>query len=445
MTSLLRRVRQRLRATATVLLHGPGGLPGPRPAKRLGEASGPAGRRRFVVQKHGSAEAIAGRHPAFEAAGVMPPRAARARFARALSTDLTSWHALQELSSTDPDQPVTLPHRIDEWAEDDPLLGFATGFYRAHLVGPGSSADHVVAAALSGTPSYGLATTVADLPERVRDLVTIVQGVADLRDRVLPLLFQDELFDRASLQARRRAARRFAVTDSSMSMVSAVIPTNRPHQIANVLANIGRQRHPVELILVLHGLDLDEDDLREQAKLAGVLQLAVVNADAAVTLGTCMNLGVDAASGNYVAKMDDDNYYGPEFLGDLVDAAACSGADIVGKWAHFVWLRSSGAVVLRYPDAEYRRERRVQGGSMLFSTDVVRSLRFSDIPRAVDSDILDRAVDLGYRIYSADRYNYVSVREGDSSQHTWQVTDATFFTRRGTLLFYGDPTEHVDV
>ncbi|WP_420111367.1 glycosyltransferase family 2 protein [Pseudactinotalea sp.] len=444
MTSLLRRARQRLRATATVLLHGPGGLSGPRLATRFGEAAGPAGRRRLVVQKHDSAEAITGRHPAFEAAGVAPPRAARDRFARALSTDLTWWHALQEPSSTDPEQPVSVPHRIDEWAESDPLLGFATGFYRAHLVGPGSSADHVVAAALSGTPSYGLATTVADLPETVRDLVTIVDGVADLRDRVLPLLFQDELSDRSSLLVRRRATRHLAATEPA-PLVSVVVPSNRPHQMANVFANVGRQRHPVELVLVLHGIDLDENDLRERANQAGVTRLVIVPADVSLTLGLCMNLGIEAASGSYVAKVDDDNYYGPEFVGDLVDAVACSGADIVGKWAHFVWLRSSGAVVLRYPDAEYRRERRVQGGSMLFSTDVVRSLRFSDIPRAVDSDILDRALERGYRIYSADRYNYVSVRGTDVSQHTWQASDASFFTKRGSLVFYGDPAAHVSV
>ena len=117
----------------------------------------------------------------------------------------------------------------------------------------------------------------------------------------------------------------------------------------------------------------------------------------------------------------------------------------MGKWAHYVWLRSSGAVVLRYPDAEHSYQRRIQGGSMLFDGDVVRALGFSDIPRAVDSDILDRAIAEGVKIWSADRFNFVSVRGDDRTAHTWTVADDTFFTAAGSLAFFGDPRTHVEV
>ena len=147
----------------------------------------------------------------------------------------------------------------------------------------------------------------------------------------------------------------------------------------------------------------------------------------------------------YIAKMDDDNIYGPRYLSDLLAAFAYTDAGIVGKWAHYVWLRSTGAVVLRYPDSEHRYERRIQGGSMLFAGDVAREVRFSDIPRAVDSDILDRSMEQGVRVYSGDRYNYVSVRGDDRHSHTWTVTDSTFLTATGRLLFYGDPTTHVSL
>ncbi|HIZ97476.1 MAG TPA: family 2 glycosyl transferase, partial [Candidatus Janibacter merdipullorum] len=159
----------------------------------------------------------------------------------------------------------------------------------------------------------------------------------------------------------------------------------------------------------------------------------------------CMNLGVDAAGGRFIAKMDDDNIYGARYLSDLLAAFSYTDAGIVGKWAHYVWLRSTGAVVLRYPDAEHRYERRIQGGSMLFAGDVARQVRFSDIPRAVDSDILDRSMAEGVRVYSGDRYNYVSVRGDDRHSHTWTVTDSTFLTATGRLLFYGDPTTHVSL
>jgi len=51
----------------------------------------------------------------------------------------------------------------------------------------------------------------------------------------------------------------------------------------------------------------------------------------------------------------------------------------------------------------------------------------------------------GVSIWSADRYNYVSVRGEDNSAHTWTVEDATFLTASGRLALYGDPRSHVEV
>ena len=73
--------------------------------------------------------------------------------------------------------------------------------------------------------------------------------------------------------------------------VSAIVPTNRAHEIDRVLANLGRQAHDdVELVLVLHGLDLHEADLRARAAEHGVRHLTVVAADSTLTLGACLNL-----------------------------------------------------------------------------------------------------------------------------------------------------------
>ncbi|RNL75513.1 glycosyltransferase family A protein [Nocardioides marmorisolisilvae] len=316
---------------------------------------------------------------------------------------------------------------------------------------------NMLAAAAAGTP----VVSVAGLPQPAGMVVPAPIEAASMRAEVVARLHQPELVDREALQQRRAVlaqhtfGQRAGVLlgaagrpepEPRVPTVSAVVPTNRTHELDNVFANIGRQSHrAVELVLVLHGLDLDEADLRSRARDAGVPELQVIPAPSHLTLGACMNLGIDASSGELVAKMDDDNYYGTHYLGDLVDALRAQGAGIAGKWGHYVWLRSTGAVVLRYPDFENRWVRRIQGGSMLFEGDVVRDLRFGDLPRAVDSDILDRSMAAGVSIWSADRYNYVSVRGEDNSAHTWTVEDATFLTASGRLAFYGDPRSHVEV
>lgn len=326
------------------------------------------------------------------------------------------------------------------------------------LVSTSRTPPHAVAeAALAGTPVLRLATEES-ADERLPGHV--VNDAAALRSEAVALLNQDELVDREGHRLRRSVLRggtyrdRLEVALQAAGLplaprdrsVSFVVPTNREHELDNVLANAARQRDvDLELVLVLHGVEVDESDLRMRGAELGLDNITVVGASSDLTLGACMNLGVDAAQGRFIAKVDDDNYYGPQFAADLVDAFRYTDAQITGKWAHYVWLRSTGAVVLRYPDSEHRYERRVQGGSMMFDRDLVRRVRFSDIPRAVDSDILDRAAAEGARIYSADRYNFVSVRGTDRLSHTWTVDDSTFFTARGDLRFYGDPRPHVDV
>jgi len=89
-------------------------------------------------------------------------------------------------------------------------------------------------------------------------------------------------------------------------------------------------------VRVLHGIDVSSREIRAEARHLGIEHLTIIDADKTQTLGACMNLGVDAADGRYIAKVDDDNYYGRHYLTDLVNAFAYSGAGIVGKWAHYV-------------------------------------------------------------------------------------------------------------
>lgn len=357
---------------------------------------------------------------------------------------------------------ITLPPALAERAADSgasPALGEARVLLDLSATSP-AAAWTTIAAAAAQTPIVGT-RSAADLPAEIEAGIPRVEEPKDLRSELVARINQPELVAREGLLLQRAVlaghtaahrARQVA-TAAGLSVpaiapptVSAVVPTNRTHELDNVFANLGRQDHPaLELVLVLHGLETDDAELRRRAVEAGVAELTIVHADASLTLGACMNLGVDAADGRYIAKMDDDNIYGPRYLSDLLAAFGYTDAGIVGKWAHYVWLRSTGAVVLRYPDAEHRYERRIQGGSMLFAGDIARDVRFSDIPRAVDSDILDRSMAAGVRVYSGDRHNYVSVRGDDRHSHTWTVTDSTFLTSTGRLLFYGDPTTHVSI
>jgi glycosyltransferase involved in cell wall biosynthesis len=198
-------------------------------------------------------------------------------------------------------------------------------------------------------------------------------------------------------------------------------------------------------VLVQHGFEVSESDLTRRAKETGVDELVVRAAGAAVTLGRCMNLGLEAADGEFVAKMDDDNWYGPNYLRDLVRAFSYTDAEVVGKWAHLVHLQGSGATLLRFPEAEHRYVKLVQGGTIVARRSTARQLQFDDLPRRVDTTFLERVTVAGGKVYSSDRFNFVSVRRADADGHTWKITEEQMLAGRADLLFYGEPYAHAEV
>ena len=96
---------------------------------------------------------------------------------------------------------------------------------------------------------------------------------------------------------------------SAQPTVSVIMPTKRPENVTRCLENFANQTHPEkELLLVLNNAGFDVDSIRRQA--AEVPNVRVIHVEGPTTLGDCLNRGVDSASGEYVAKMDDDDYYG---------------------------------------------------------------------------------------------------------------------------------------
>jgi spore maturation protein CgeB len=293
------------------------------------------------------------------------------------------------------------------------------------------------------------------------DTVTVVTDEAEARTAIDTLLADADLRDRLALRAHRRVYDEHLYTHRVESVlasvgvsnagvptpapgVSAIVPTRRPEQLDHVLRTLGRQTHrELQVVLVTHGWEAPRD-VECQARRAGLERVVVLPADSGLTLGACLNLGVDAADGELVAKFDDDNLYFPHYLTDLVRALDFSAAQVAGKWAHHVHLEASGANLLRFEEHEHRYTRLVQGGTLLLRRDLAARLRFEDLPRRVDTTFLEKVRADGGRIYSSDRFNFVSVRRADPAEHTWTISDAELLTRSSRLRAHGDPTSLVE-
>ncbi len=208
--------------------------------------------------------------------------------------------------------------------------------------------------------------------------------------------------------------------------VSVVMSTMRPHLLGFALAQIARQRRvEVEVLLGLHGVPAGHRAVR-RAVGESDLPITVVEAEAATPFGDVLNLAASKASGEYVAKWDDDDWYGPEHLADLLRAKSYAGADIVGTAAEFFYLEPLNVTIRRTDYTSEVWSDHVAGGTILLDRAGFEEIGgFPALPRGVDAGFLKAAHAAGARVYRTHGLGYV-LRRSTSAQHTWRLSLAHF-------------------
>lgn len=204
--------------------------------------------------------------------------------------------------------------------------------------------------------------------------------------------------------------------------VSIITCTKRQDYIMNVFKNYRRQRYPIkELIIVINNDNIQIDfykDMAKQYKNVQVYQLPEKK-----SLGKCLNYAVEKSQYSYIAKFDDDDYYAPYYLTDSIPAFDKSKADIIGKRAHFMYLRGSDMLILRFHLDENRYVSILPGATLIFKRKIFRKVQFADQSIGEDTQFCLDSIAKGYKVYSTDKYNFLAVRRKNSENHTWVIND----------------------
>ncbi|GAB2498634.1 glycosyltransferase family 2 protein [Nocardiopsis aegyptia] len=299
--------------------------------------------------------------------------------------------------------------------------------------GPLAAVRAVAGLAAAGIPlvSGAVPRWAACLGAEVSRIITSVDA---------PALADPQLREEHSIRLRRAALRvhgavarwRGSVSGAlAEPVVSVVLCTRRPEMVGFALRQVARQRGvDVEVVLALHGFGSDALGVREA--LAGFRasgwDLVVWECDPGTVFGSVLNGAIARASGSLVAKMDDDDWYGPDHLADLVLARRYSGADLVGSIASFVYLEPLDLTV-RLPGPTECVFERVAGGTLLTDRRALEEVGgFRALPTSEDSRLLADLRRVGARVHRGHGCNYVLRRT--SSGHTWSVGSG-YFLRHG--------------
>ena len=145
-----------------------------------------------------------------------------------------------------------------------------------------------------------------------------------------------------------------------------------------------------------------------------------------MTLGDCLNFGVEKADGDYIAKMDDDDIYGENYLSDSLLALNFSGADVVGKDSYFCYVESKDVMAIKQPNKDNRYSDFISGGTLVIRKHVFEKVRFHSRNRGEDTNFLKDCKSNRFLIYSSDKYNFIQMRYSNTSAHTWTIEDEEY-------------------
>ena len=242
--------------------------------------------------------------------------------------------------------------------------------------------------------------------------------------------------ERASVAIRREALRHHSagtgrgakhVPGPPGKSISVVLATKRPGSIEHAIAQVNQQGYqPRELVVVLHGELFPSGAERSIRRLAeGPVTLVRVGSEA--SLGKALNAGIEAASGEVITKMDDDDWYGREHLWDLMLALAYSGAELVGKGAEFVYLQEPDLTIRRFVGKAESSNRTLGGGSITMLRSAFDAVDgFRDLAHGEDQAIIDDLLEAGVRRWRTHGYGFLTHRH---QGNTWQAPPGYFLSR----------------
>lgn len=214
--------------------------------------------------------------------------------------------------------------------------------------------------------------------------------------------------------------------------VSIITCTNRQGYLRNLFDNFNRQKYRTkELIIIVNNNKIPLDVYHKQAK--KLRNVHIFRIPAATSLGACLNFAVRKAKYSYIAKFDDDDYYAPDYLKDSLQALRRTKADVIGKRAHYMYLQGSKTLILRFPHDENRSVSKLPGATLFIKRNVLNKVKFPDRNVGEDDLFCIRSKKMGYKVYSAGKYNFVAIRRKNSSNHTWIISDKELIAHHKTI------------
>lgn len=190
------------------------------------------------------------------------------------------------------------------------------------------------------------------------------------------------------------------------AFISCILPTkDRPGFLAQAIRCFLRQSYPDrELIIVDDGFESSENIVTPDKR------ITYLRLSAPTSLGKKLNLGINNAQGGIIQKLDDDDYYHPEFLDTTIEALMeMNSSQAVAAFDSFLVLLTDTG------ELKYSGKGWAAGGTLCFYRSMWEHHNFRDITAGEDWFFLKDAEPEQIKVTNPELYILVRHNYG----HTW--------------------------
>jgi len=233
---------------------------------------------------------------------------------------------------------------------------------------------------------------------------------------------------------RRRRSGVPPLSSDAEPQVSVVCVSNRPSQLGHIVEMFEAQDWPFkDLVLVTNADDYATDAV------VGFAGIHLVQTKPSVSLGDCLNQGFAAASGDVIARFDDDDLYAVGYLRSVVEVFRSMDAQVTGKAEYFAYVESQDRTVRRFTGKSARYVGRVAGGSLAVIAEAVRGVKFPKQNVGEDVEYMRSCERAGLRIWASGPKGFLQMRNTHGG-HTWEIADRDFVAYANDVGPGRDPT-----
>ncbi|UJF33376.1 glycosyltransferase family 2 protein [Paenibacillus hexagrammi] len=221
--------------------------------------------------------------------------------------------------------------------------------------------------------------------------------------------------------------------------ITVITVTNKPDFMKNLFRNYRHQSwRRRELIIVLNQKGMSPASYLAYAKRLGI-RASVYQLQEKASLGECLNYGIRRARYKYIAKCDDDDYYGPAYLAEAIRTAERTGADVVGKNQFYMYMVKTKKLLL----LRMHRNDAVAGATLVFRRALYPAVKFRAMRAGSDMRFLIDVRKRGGRVQSTSHRHFATNRRADQSRHTWKINRNTMQKLQAKIIQKTESYENI--